>query len=116
MIGSRARLRMTRMAMPRPASSMIPGAAHSQALRQLFDPKADVYTLRWFDCMGAPPEIFKGSFEGDVLKLAHGGPGMHVRLTYDLSEPGHLSMSMETSQDGAAWNRLIDGRLQRSTT
>ena len=38
-----------------------------------YDPKEDSYMLVWVDCMGAPPEIFKGQFEGDVLKLAHGG-------------------------------------------
>jgi len=80
-----------------------------------YDPKADLYSLVWFDCMGAPPEIFKGTFEDDVLKLAHGGPGMHVRLSYDLTAPGYLVMSMEMSPDGAAWNRLFDGRLKRST-
>ena len=51
-------------------------------------PKKTLYTLTWFDCMGSPPEVFKGRFEGDVLNLAHGGPGMHVRLTYDLREAG----------------------------
>ena len=40
-----------------------------------YDPKADPYTLTWFDCMGVPPEVFKGRFDGDILKLAHGGPG-----------------------------------------
>jgi hypothetical protein len=78
-----------------------------------YDPKADAYTLVWVDCMGAPPEIFKGQFEGDVLKLAHGGPGMHVRLTYDVGESDVLSTSMEMSQDGNAWNRFFDARLKR---
>ena len=63
--------------------------------------------------MGAPPEIFKGQFEGEVLKLAHGGPEMHVRLTYDLSEPDILSTGMEMSQDGKDWNRFFDSRLKR---
>ena len=67
-----------------------------------YDPKADVYSLSWFDCMG-------------VLRMAHGGPGMHVRLAYDLSEPGSLLMSMEMSPDGTAWNRLFDGYLKRLT-
>ena len=26
-----------------------------------YDPKEDLYTLSWFDCMGVPPEIFKGN-------------------------------------------------------
>ena len=77
------------------------------------DSKEDSYTLVWVDCMGAPPEIFKGKFEGDVLKLAHGGPGMHVRLTYNVSEPDCLTTSMEMSQDGQTWNRFFDARLSR---
>jgi len=48
-----------------------------------------------------------------VLKLAHGGPGMHVRLTYDVGEPGYLCTSMEMSQDGNTWNRFFDARLRR---
>jgi Protein of unknown function (DUF1579) len=78
-----------------------------------YDPKLDSYSLIWVDCMGAPPEIFKGSFDGDILHLAHGGPGMHVRLTYDLSEPGQLATSMEMSPDGSTWNRFFSGRLKR---
>jgi hypothetical protein len=78
-----------------------------------YDPKEDSYTLVWVDCMGAPPEIFKGKFESDVLKLAHGGPGMHVRLTYNVSEPDCLTTSMEMSQDGQTRNRFFDARLSR---
>ena len=78
-----------------------------------YDPEEDSYTLVWVDCMGAPPEIFKGNFEGDVLKLAHGGPGMHVRLTYNVSEPDCLTTSMEMSQDGQTWNRFFDARLSQ---
>ena len=78
-----------------------------------YDPREDIYTLTWFDCMGSPPEIFKGRFEDDVLTVAHGGPGMHARLTYDLSETGQLIKSMEMSQDGNDWNRFFDGRLKR---
>lgn len=77
-----------------------------------YDPKADVYSLVWFDCMGVVPEIFKGQFEGNILRLAHGGPGTHVRLTYDLREAGFLSTGMEMSQDGSTWNRFFDGRLR----
>ena len=29
-----------------------------------YDPKEDLYTLSWFDCMGVPPEIFKGKVRG----------------------------------------------------
>ena len=79
------------------------------------DPKAGSYTLTWFDCMGMAPETFKGSFDGDVLRLAHGGPDMHVRLAYDLSEEGYLGKTLEMSQDGNEWNRFFDARLKRKT-
>ena len=78
-----------------------------------YDPKTDTYTLVWVDCMGAPPEIFKGSFEEGVLKLAHGGPGMHVRLTYDVSEPDCLRRSLEVSEDGREWKRFLEARSKR---
>ena len=79
-----------------------------------FDSKEDIYTLHWFDCMGSPPEVFVGRFDADILSLAHGGPGMHVRTTYDLSDPENLRTRMEMSQDGAAWNTLFDGSYKRS--
>ena len=78
-----------------------------------FDPSEDLYALHWFDCMGSPPEVFLGRFEGDVLTVAHGGPGMHARLTYDLTDPQHLLTKMEMSQDGATWSTLFDGRHER---
>lgn len=78
-----------------------------------YDPPADLYTLIWVDYMGAPPEVFKGKFEGEILQLAHGGPGMHVRLSYDLREADVLSTGMEMSPDGKDWNRFFDARLMR---
>ena len=78
-----------------------------------FDQSEDRYALHWFDCMGSPPEVFLGQFDGDVLTVAHGGPGMHARLTYDLTDPGHLRTKMEMSQDGASWSTLFDGRYER---
>lgn len=74
-----------------------------------YDPEQDLYTLHWFDCMGSPPEVFTGNLKNDILTVAHGGPGMHARLTYDLSKPGTLRTSMEMSQDGKAWNKMFDG-------
>jgi hypothetical protein len=78
-----------------------------------FDPKDELYTLHWFDSMGSPPETFTGRFDDDILKLAHGGPGMHARLTRDLSEPQHMRMKMEMSRDGATWSTLFDARYKR---
>lgn len=78
-----------------------------------FDPASGSYQLHWFDCMGSPAEVFTGTFTGEVLTLAHGGPGMHARLTYDLSVPAEMRTRMEMSQDGVRWNALFDGRYRR---
>ena len=63
--------------------------------------------------MGSPPEVFVGGFKGEILTLAHGGPGMHARLEYDLSDPQHMLSKMEMSPDGAIWSTLFDGRYRR---
>ncbi|MDH4351656.1 MAG: DUF1579 domain-containing protein [Gemmatimonadota bacterium] len=78
-----------------------------------YDPKTQLYSLSWFDSMASPPEVFTGGFAGDVLTLSHGGH-MHVRLTWDLTRPGHLASLMEMSQDGTTWNKLYDAEYRRT--
>jgi hypothetical protein len=79
-----------------------------------YDPKGYRYSLHWFDCVGSPPEVFSGAFDGDVPALAHGGPGMHARLTYDLTGLGTLLSRMEMSNDGIEWKTLFDAAYKRS--
>lgn len=79
-----------------------------------YDSKSDLVTLHWFDSMGSPPEVFTGRFDGDRLTVAHGGPGMHTRLTYDVSEPRQMQSKMETSQDGVTWKTFFDARYKRT--
>lgn len=78
-----------------------------------FAPDSGLYSLHWFDCIGSPPEHFTGGFEGDRLVLAHGGPGMHARMTYDLATAGVMLSRMEMSPDGAAWGTLFEARYER---
>ena len=78
-----------------------------------YAPDEDRYYLHWFDCMGSPPEVFVGGFDGDVLTLGHGGPGMHARMTYDLSTPGIMKGMMEMSADGAEWKVLFEAVYRR---
>jgi len=68
-----------------------------------YDPKDACYVLHWFDSMGSPPEVFRGNFDGEVLTVSHGGPGMHARLTWDFRRKGVLRSSMLMSQDGVNW-------------
>lgn len=72
-----------------------------------WDGEESCYVLHWFDSMGSRPEVFRGTFEGDVLTVAHGGPGMHVRLIYDLSVDGTLRSGMEMSPDGQDWSAVF---------
>jgi len=78
-----------------------------------YDPARDLVTLHWFDSLGSPPEVFTGRFENDVLTLGHGGPGMHARMTYDLTETGTMKGGMEMSKDGVNWRRLFDATYRR---
>lgn len=77
-----------------------------------FDPKEDLYSLHWFDCMGSPPEVFTGNWDGEVLTMSHGGH-MHARITYEMSTLDEMKSSMDMSQDGERWNRLFDARYKR---
>ncbi len=79
-----------------------------------YDPETDRYSLFWFDSMGSPPEVFRGGFTGDVLTLSHGGPPMHVRLTWDLARSGRMGSRMEMSDDGITWRTLFDAEYRRS--
>lgn len=79
-----------------------------------YDPKEDRCTLHWFDSMGSPPEVFVGGFDGDVLTLSHGGPGMHARMAYDYSTPGTMKGMMEMSPDGRDWKRLFEATYKRT--
>lgn len=78
-----------------------------------YSPEEDEYTLHWFDCLGSPPEVFVGRFEGAVLTVGHGGPGMHARMTYDFSTPGSMKGTMEMSADGAEWQKLFEAVYRR---
>jgi len=77
-----------------------------------YDPKESVYLLHWFDSMGSPPEVFKGSFQGEVLTVSHGGQ-MHARMTYDFSHGTKLKSKMEMSPDGKNWNTFFDAEYEK---
>lgn len=79
-----------------------------------YDPKRALYVLHWFDGIGSPPEVFEGTFDGDVLTISHGGPGMHARFTYDLSQEGILRSRMDMSPDGDEWATLFECDYERS--
>jgi hypothetical protein len=79
-----------------------------------YDPAEDRITLHWFDSLGSPPEVFVGGFEGEILTLSHGGPGMHARMTYDFSTPESMKGMMEMSPDGKEWKVLFEATYGRT--
>jgi uncharacterized protein YodC (DUF2158 family) len=79
-----------------------------------FDSKSGSYLMHWFDCMGGAAEIFTGRFDGNVLTVAHGGPGMHARMAYDVTDGDVMKTRMEMSSDGTEWRALFDGVYRRS--
>jgi Protein of unknown function (DUF1579) len=78
-----------------------------------FDARQGLYSLHWFDCVGSVPEVFTGSFQGDTLVVAHGGPAIHAQLTYELHGPRSLRSKMEMSPDGSVWSTLFEGGYER---
>ncbi len=72
-----------------------------------------VYVLHWFDSTGLPPNQFRGGFEDDVLTLTDHGPQGHFRVVFDHRQPDRYSFRMEVSQDGNAWQTLMEGSYSR---
>ncbi|OGF11788.1 MAG: hypothetical protein A2W00_14985 [Candidatus Eisenbacteria bacterium RBG_16_71_46] len=78
-----------------------------------YDAQDGCYVLHWFDSMGSRPEVFRGGFEGDVLMVSRSGPEGHFRLSWQYSGTDRMTTVMETSPDGSAWSRLMDGAYAR---
>lgn len=78
-----------------------------------YDSEAAEYLLHWFDCAGGRLETFRGDFLGEVLTVSYSGPALHVRLTCDFAEPGHLRSRLETSTDGVNWRAVFRGTYMR---
>lgn len=72
------------------------------------------YVMHWFDCMGTPPEIFRGHFQGDVLTMTSEGPMGRMRYTSDYGTKGTLKTRMEMSSDGRTWQTLFEGTYKRA--
>ncbi len=73
----------------------------------------ECYVQHWFDCMGSPPEVFRGTFEGKVITMTSTNPRGGMRYTSDYSNPGTLKATMEMSHDGRSWQRLFEATYRR---
>ena len=67
------------------------------------------YEMHWFDSMGMPPNVFRGSLEDNVLTMTHKAPQGHTRAIWDFRQDGKYEYRMELSQDGKQWQTFIEG-------
>lgn len=79
------------------------------------DSKTDDVVLYWFDSMGMGCEEFRGGWDGARLTLQSESPMMgKMRMSYDFTTDGKLGSSMECSQDGKTWTKMVDGAYDRA--
>ena len=74
-----------------------------------WDQTENCYILYWFDSMGFPPNIYKGTFDNSVLRMISKTSQGQVRATWDFSKRGVNTYLMELSQDGQQWSAMVDG-------
>ncbi len=78
-----------------------------------YDTNEQCYAMHWFDSMGTPPNIYKGNFEGDVLKLSTAFPGGMSRCSWDLGKEKEYRFRLDMSQDGKNWQTMMDGTYSK---
>ena len=79
-----------------------------------FDGNEKVYTMHWFDSMGAngnPPA--KGRLDGNRLIFMNQTPMGQGRYTYEMQGEGKYRFTIENSQDGKTWAMFMDGQYKR---
>lgn len=74
-----------------------------------YDAGQGCYVMHWWDSMGMPPNVFRGSFDGNVLSLANQTPQGHSRAVWDFGTPGRYTFRMDMSQDGEDWAMFMEG-------
>ncbi|MGH7149545.1 MAG: DUF1579 family protein [Planctomycetota bacterium] len=78
-----------------------------------YDAAEGAYSLHWYDSMGMAPNVFRGSFEGEVPTLACRAPQKTYRAVFEFQGTGGYSFRMEVSPDGKAWFPSMEGRYTR---
>jgi len=79
-----------------------------------WDVEQKCYTLHWFDSMGTPvSEPMKGTWEGNRLVFQHRSPLCHSRITYEFEKADRYRFTMESSQDGEQWARMMEASYAR---
>ncbi|HUN65296.1 MAG TPA: DUF1579 family protein [Bacteroidota bacterium] len=67
------------------------------------------YVMYWFDSMGLPPLVLKGTFIDHILTLSNENPGGMSQAMFDFSKDNEYRYRMDVSQDGARWHTFMEG-------
>lgn len=78
-----------------------------------FDSAAGDYVMHWFSSMGTPPMVYRGKFEGEVLRLGSAFAGGISRCSWDFGAAGRYRFSLEFSPDGKTWHPMMEGTYVR---
>lgn len=79
-----------------------------------YDAAKQQYVMHWVDSMGGTNNEYRGTFEGDQLKLGAPMPqGGQARTVWDFSTPGAYAFAMEISPDGQNWAPSMTGTYRK---
>jgi hypothetical protein len=79
-----------------------------------WDPGEKCYILYWFDSLGLSPNLFKGTFDKEILTLTSKSEQGQTRAVFDFGKDSTYRYSMEVSPDGSQWVTFMDGHYARS--
>lgn len=80
-----------------------------------YDAAQNEYLMHWFDSMGSPCNLYRGTFEGEKLTLSTRNPMGHGRAIFDVGGEGTYHFLMEFSQDGKEWLPFMEGSYTRKS-
>ncbi|MEQ1756540.1 MAG: DUF1579 family protein [Micropepsaceae bacterium] len=78
-----------------------------------WDGQAGEYVMYWFDSMGSPANVFRGSRSGSVWTLTSKNAQGITRSVWEFPTGRSYRHRMEVSPDGKAWSTFMDGEYNK---
>jgi hypothetical protein len=78
-----------------------------------WDGAQQTYLMQWWDSMGFPPNLFRGTFVDGELTMTSTSPQGHNRAVWDFREDGRYHFRMDVSPDGERWMSFMEGDYTR---
>ena len=80
-----------------------------------WDGQAGEYVMYWFDSMGSPVNVFRGTRNGSVWSfMAKNAQGL-TRSVWEFTSNRTYRHQMEVSPDGSSWSTFMEGDYKRSS-